>query len=690
VTFNKDVAAILFENCTTCHRPGESAPFSLLTYEDARRRARLIATAVATHVMPPWQPESGEGQFAGERRLAPLAIQTLQQWADEGAPEGEMSEKPAPPVFTPGWHLGSPDLVITMPEPFTVPADGGDVFRNFVLPVQLGERKYVRAMEFRPGNARVLHHARVLLLDDRGDIRQLDDEDAGPGFGGMDVPGTRFPDGHFLGWAPGRMPAWDAYPWPLDPGTDLVVQMHLKPTGREEQVQASIGLYLTDTPPQTTPVMLRLGSKTIDIAAGAAGYEVRDSFTLPTDVSVLSVYPHAHYLAKEMTVVAQRPNGQGETMLRIANWNFNWQDEYTYATAVQLPRGTTIEMRYVYDNSASNPHNPSSPPQRVRFGPQTRDEMGELLVQVMPKRADGFEALRAQVTRKNLLSDIAGEEKRIADDPGDARMRNTLGVAYMRLGRVADAVQQIEAALRIEPELAMAHYNLGVIAIQNRRVDEGIARFERALASQPNYAEAHNNLGLALESKGRAAEAEAQYRSAIGLRPNLLSARNNLGRVLLARGAAAEAVDQFRAALRIEAENPNLQHSLGRALAANGQAREAVQQWRRAAAARPDSVPIALDLSLLLATNPDVRNTGDAVRVAERANRISKNNDPAVLDVLAIAYAAEGRLELAARTAQLAMQRALAAKNDALATAIRQRLLQYQEAMAGSADSTQP
>lgn len=690
MTFNKDVAPILFENCTTCHRPGESAPFSLLTYEDARRRARLIATAVATHVMPPWQPESGdEGQFMGERRLAASAITTLLQWADEGAPEGEPSAKPTPPAFTPGWHLGTPDMVLTMPESFTVPAEGGDVFRNFVLPVQLAERKYVRAMEFRPGNARVLHHARV-LLDDSGDTRRLDAQDAGPGFGGMDVPGARFPDGHFLGWAPGRMPAWDAYPWPLDPGTDIVVQMHLKPSGREEQVQASIGLYLTDTPPLTTPVMLRLGSKTIDIPPGAAAYEVHDSFALPTDVKALSVYPHAHYLAKEMTVVAQRPGGRRETLLRIPNWNFNWQDEYTYATAVELPRGTTIEMRYVYDNSAANPHNPSSPPQRVRFGPQTRDEMGELLVQVMPKRPDGFDALRAQVSRKNLLMDVAGEEKQLADNPGDASLRNALGVAYMRLGRVDEALQQMEAALRIDPELAMAHYNLGVIAFGNQRVDEAIERFQRALASQSNYAEAHNNLGLALESKGSAADAEAHYRTALGLRPSLVSAHNNLGRVLLARGDVAGSVEEYRAVLRIEPENPDAQYRLGRALAASGQAREAVQQWRRAATARPDNVQIALDLALLLATNPDVRNTSDAVRVAERANRISKNTNPTVLDVLAVTYASDGRLELAARTAQLAMQRALAARNDALAAAIRQRLLQYQEALAGSADSTEP
>ena len=687
VTFNRDVAPILFANCVTCHRPGESAPFSLLTYDDARRRARLIATVVSSHVMPPWQPDSGEDEFEGDRRLSRSEIATLVRWADEGALEGEPDQRPAPPVFTPGWRLGSPDLVLTMPEPFAVPADGPDVFRNFVLPIPLSDRRYVRALEFRPGNPRALHHARM-LLDDTGDIRRRDEEDPGPGFGGMDVPGARFPDGHFLGWAPGQTPARETYPWALDPGHDLVLQLHLKPTGRPELVQVSIGLYFTDTAPPRSPIMLRLGSKTIDIPAGAPAYEVTDSFTLPADVTVLSVYPHAHYLATEMTVVAKRPNGRRDTLLRIPNWNFNWQDEYTYAKPVELPRGTTIEMRYVYDNTSGNPHNPSSPPSRVRFGSQTRDEMGELLVQVMPRSAQGFAPLREQAARKNLLADVAGEEKRVADDPGDARTRNALGVTYIQLGRFADAVAQIEASLRIDPDLAVAHYNLGVIAMGDRRVADAIARFERAIAARPDYAEARNNLGIALESSGRGAEAESQYRSALESRPNLAAAHNNLGRLLLARGAVGEAMAEFRLALRARPDNADAQFNLGRALVANGQSREAVQQWKRAVAARPDSQAFLLELAWLLTTNEEVHDPGEAVRLGEAANRLAKGTNPAVLDVLAAAYAADGRVDLATRTAQLALQRALAAKNDTLAGAIRQRLTQYQEAVRGNVDST--
>jgi len=690
VTFNRDVAPILFANCVSCHRPGEAAPFSLLTFDDARRRAKLIATAVSSHVMPPWQPDSGEGEFAGDRRLSRSEIATLVRWADDGALEGEPTQKPVAPVFTPGWQLGTPDLVLTMPEPFVVPADGPDVFRNFVLPIPVSERRHVRALEFRPGNPRVLHHARM-LLDDTADIRRRDEEDSGPGFGGMDVPGARFPDGHFLGWAPGQTPAREAYPWALDPGNDLVLQLHIKPTGRAESVQVSIGLYFTDAPPPRSPVMLRLGSKTIDIPAGTPKYEVTDSFTLPADVTALSVYPHAHYLATEMMVVARRPNGRRDTLLRIPNWNFNWQDEYRYAKPVELPKGTTIEMRYLYDNTSGNPHNPSNPPSRVRFGPETRDEMGELLVQVIPRNAQGFAALREEVARKNLLADLAGEEKSVADNPGNARARNSLGVTYIKLGRPADAVAQFEASLRIDPDLAMAHYNLGVIAMGDRRVTEAIGHLERAIAAQPDYAEAHNNLGIAFETTGRTADAEAQYKSALASRPDLTAAHNNLGRLLLARGAVNEAMAEFRLALRASPDNADAQFNLGRALLATNQPREAAQQWRRAVTARPDSQVFLVELASLLATNAAVHDSGEAVRMAESANRLAKGTNPAVLDVLAMAYASDGRMDIAARTAQLALQRALAARNDKLAAEIRDRLTQYQEAAAqaspGSVDA---
>jgi tetratricopeptide (TPR) repeat protein len=686
VTFNRDVAPILYANCTSCHRPGESAPFSLLTYSDAKQRAGLISAVTTTHVMPPWQPEGAEGEFSGERRLEPSEIDTIRRWVEDGLQEGSPDDKPAVPVFSDGWQLGTPDVVVTMPAAFEVPADGPDVFRNFVLPVPLNARRYVRAMEFRPGNARVLHHARI-LLDDTGEIRRFDGKEPAPGFPGMDVPGARFPDGHFLGWAPGKAPAREPYPWPIAPGTDFIVQMHLKPSGRPETIRASIGLYLTDGAPARTPLMLRLGSKTIDIPPGEDHYEITDRFEVPVDVTALSVYPHAHYLAREMFVRATMPNGKSATLLHIPNWNFNWQDEYQYTQPVTLPRGTTIEMHYRYDNSADNPHNPSSPPRRVVFGSETTDEMGELLVQVLTKNAEDAARLRAQAARKNLLTDVAGEEKRLVDVPGDVETHNALGVAYVQLARVPDALDQFRMALALAPDHAQASYNIGVIAMGEKRLPDAIANFERAIASRPDYAEAHNNLGVVLEASGREGDAERQFRAALSAMPSHAAAHNNLGRLLLTRGNVSEAVPHFRSALLSRPDDPDALYNLGRALVAERHEAEAAQVWRRAIAGRPDSLPLLVDLAWLLATNASAHNPQAAVTYAEKANQLSGGGNPAVLDVLATAYASQGRMDLAARTAQRAFQRALAMKNDKLAGEIRQRLDLYQTGV-GQADTS--
>jgi tetratricopeptide (TPR) repeat protein len=685
VTFNKDVAPILFANCASCHRPGEAAPFSLLTYQDAKQHAKLIADATAAHYMPPWQPDSEGGELEGERRLSPRDITVIQRWTEGGSLEGDPRDLPRLPDVGSRWRLGTPDLVIDMPEPFVVPADGPDVFRNFVLPVDLVDRKFVRAIEFRPGTPRVVHHVRI-MLDDSGDVRALDQRDPEPGFGGMDAPGARFPDGHFLGWAPGKVGETEAYPWPLEPGTDFVLQMHLKPDGKPEELHSQIGVYLTDQPPSATPVMIRLGSKTIDIPAGEARHEVVDSYTLPVDATITSVYPHAHYLAKDMRVTAKKPDGSVETLLHIPSWNFNWQDAYLFRRPQPYKKGTTITMRYVYDNSASNPHNPSQPPRRVRFGSDTTDEMGELLVQVLTKSPADLQKLRGDVVRKNFLTDLAGEEKRLVDKPDDFDTRNALGVAYVQLGRPVDAMKQFQEVVLHAPSHAMAHYNIAVMAMGDRRFDEAIDHLQRALAARPDYSEAHNNLGVLYEGLGRHDEALAQLELALAARPSSPAAHNNLGRILLARGDADAALTHFRAALRTRPDHPDALYNIARAYIAQGNPKGAVQELKRAIAARPEAVAALIDLAWLLATNDQVRNPSDAVTYGERANRLTGNSNAAALDALAAAYAASERFDIAARTAQRALQRAIADNNDALVASARRRLETYQ-ALTGNAEN---
>jgi Flp pilus assembly protein TadD/mono/diheme cytochrome c family protein len=605
VTFNRDVAPIIFKHCTPCHRPGEQAPFALLTYDDARQRARVIAEVTGRRVMPPWKPEAGFGEFEGSRRLSDQQIQALRQWVAGGSLEGDPEDLPPRPAFTPGWQLGPPDLIVTMPESFEMPAEGPDLFRNFVLPVPIQARRYVRAIEFRPGDSRAIHHARI-LIDETRQCRLRDAQDPEPGFAGMDAPGAHFPDGHFLGWTAGKIPSATSRPWALQAGSDLVVEMHLRTTGRREAVRASIGLYFTDTPPLAAPVMLRMGSRTLDIPAGAPDYVVSDSFVIPVDVEALRIYPHAHYLGKEMTVVALRPDGRTERLLRIRDWDFGWQDEYEYARGVALPRGAWIVMRYVYDNSARNSRNPHVPPERVRFGPLASDEMCELLVQLVPKRQADLAVLRAGVARKTLLADIAGEEKRVADAPDDYETRNALGVHYAQTGRVNDARTQLEASLRIAPDHAVAHYNLALLALGGQRLDEAYGHFQRAIAARPDYPEAHSNLGVLLQRMGRLDEAMDQFRSALAAMPENAAAHNNLGLLLMRVGRFDEAIDQLREPVRLQPGNPT------------------------------------------------------------------------ALDALAGGYAAAGRFDLAVKTAQEALQRAVAIGNDALAGEIRGRLQGYQ------------
>lgn len=686
VTFNRDVAPIIFENCASCHRPGESAPFSLLNYADVKTRAQLIVDATRSHYMPPWQPDSAAGEFQGDRRLDDRDIQTLQRWTEGGAIEGEAGDLPPAPNFSRQWRLGIPDIVVSFEEPYTVPAEGRDVFRNFVLPIPLTERRYVKAIEFRPGNPRVVHHARI-LLDDTGEVRRLDAADPAPGFGGMDVPGARFPDGHFLGWAPGKMPDTEAYPWSIEPGTDFIVQLHLKPTGREESLPVSIAVYFTDKPPTATPIMVRLGVKTIDIPAGESAYAITDSYELPVDVSVYSIYPHAHYLATRMEITAERPDGTTESLLSIPHWDFNWQDEYHYRRPLVLRKGTTIRMRYTYDNSADNPRNPNQPPERVRFGSDTTDEMGELLLQVLPKNPSDVPKLRSDVMRKNLLTDIEGEEKLLKETPTDVDMRNTLGVTYAKLGRGEEAKKEFEKVVRQAPDHAMGNYNLAVIAMAENRLDAAYRLLMRAIATRPDYAEAHNNLGVLLESTGRSDEALAQYHLALASRPTSPAALNNLGRALLGRGDVEAAVVQLQAALRTRPDHPDALYNLGRAALAQGHPKETVQHWRRVLVSRPDSLSVLIDLAWLLAVNPDVQNAGEAVKLAERANGLTGNSNAAALDVLSVAYAAEGQFDLAARTGQRAFQRALAASDERRAAEIRQRLQAWDQA---KGDATSP
>jgi Flp pilus assembly protein TadD len=566
VTFNKDIAPLLWTHCGACHRPDAVAPFSLLDYKDVVPRARAIVAATRARVMPPWLPEHGYGEFANERRLTEQEINRIEQWVQEGSREGLASDLPPRPQWTEGWQLGAPDLVVSLPSPYVLRPGPREVFRAFVIPIPLDAARYVRGVEVRPGNRRVVHHASI-AIDRTPGSRRLDEADPEAGFsGGMISQGVRSPESRAIGWTPGITPALEpeGMAWRLEKGTDLVIQLHMLPSqsGEIESVQPSVGLYFTDTPPTRMPLDFKLGSKTISIPAGTPDYAIDDSFVLPVDVEVLSVYPHAHYLATEMTASATLPDGTVTPLIWIKNWDFHWQDEYRYAAPVPLPRGTRLTMKYVYDNSRANQPDPARPPARVAFGPQSSDEMGDLWLRLLPA-TPGDAAVLARAYRANeLTKDIAAGERLVAEQPRDAKRHNTLALSYVQAGRVTEAMARLEVALRLDPDHAEAHNNMGHVLQLQGNLPDAIPHYREAVRLVPASDLVHLNLANALQESGAVDEAITQFRVALALNPGVADAHNNLGVALGSVGLLEEAEGHFLAALEIQPDYGDARENL--------------------------------------------------------------------------------------------------------------------------------
>ena len=388
VTFTKHVAPILREHCGKCHRPGEVGPFSLLTYADAAKRADFLRDIVEAGRMPPWKAAPGYGHFFDENRLSRRERALLARWADDGAPEGDPALLPPPPRYPEGWALGQPDLVLTMAEPYAIPADGGDVFRGFVLPVPGGVDRPIAAVEFRPGNRKVVHHARV-FVDETPDCRKLDADD--PGLGFAYDPRADIPKPSLCEWNPGVTPR---RPRPgvgrtLRAGSDVAVLLHYHASGKDEVDRSSVGLYFADRPPERSLGRISLSSAKIDIPPGEPRHRIIARRTVPVDSTAESILPHGHNLLREMTLTANLPDGRVVRMLRITDWDINWQGLYHLREPVPLPAGTKLEVVAVYDNSSANPRNPFDPPRRVRYGPNTDSEMLGCHVYVVADAPEG-------------------------------------------------------------------------------------------------------------------------------------------------------------------------------------------------------------------------------------------------------------------------------------------------------------
>jgi tetratricopeptide (TPR) repeat protein/mono/diheme cytochrome c family protein len=598
-TFYKDIAPVLYRYCAPCHRPNEAAPFSLLTYEDAKKHARQIVDVTGRRYMPPWLPEDGYGDFAEELRLTNAQIAMIAEWVRQGSPAGSSAGAPSPPKLTGGWRFGPPDLVIQAAKPFQLRSDGPDEFWNFVIPLPVKETRWVKAVEIRPGNARVFHHAN-LLLDRSGSGRRMESS-PGSGFAGMDVSVEEDnfdPDSHFLFWKPSSLP-WvepDGMAWRAVPGMDVILNVHLQPSGKAEIVQPSIGLYFSDHPQTKFPMLVQLEHDgALDIPPGNSDFTVSDDLRLPVDVSVLAVYPHAHYLGKVLEGYATLPNGTRKWLIRIPDWDLNWQGIYRYKQPLRLPKGTVLSMRFRYDNSAANPRNPNNPPRRVASGNNATDEMAHLWIQVLPlDEKDGRAKLQEAVM-----------QHRLEKYPGDFSAELNLGALLLMRGDARGAIPYFRSALEARANNPAALNSLGAAFLAEGEPAAASEQFQLALAADPHYTDARLNLANAFASQQKWKAAAVEFRTVLLDRPQETSAREHLLQALIMDGHESimandleAAVTCYREAVLLKPQDAELHANLGTALARLGRLAEAVPEFEIALSIDPNLETVKRSLNL--------------------------------------------------------------------------------------------
>lgn len=450
-TFSGSIASILYSKCTQCHREGQSGPFVLQSYEDAVKHSNTIRAVVEEGYMPPWKPVDSGIAFAHDRRLSSKEKDLLLRWIENACPQGDASATPAPPRFPAEWALGKPDLVVRMDRPFQVPADGPDLYRSFVFQVGLPEDKWIKAMELKPTARGAVHHA-LFFVDQGGELRKERESDGLPGFRGMNFLKGRSQGGNPLvnvaegmgrglgGYVPGatpnRLPGDLARLLPA--GSDIIMQTHFHPTGKVEQEQAELALYFADQPPSRLlvplqlPALFGLGAG-LEVPAGEKSFHLKDSYTLPVDVEAFEVGGHAHYICTKMDLTATTPDGKTSSLLKIEDWDLDWQDQYQFAQAVRLPKGTRLDVDIVYDNSSDNSDNPYSPPKTIAWGRESNDEMGSVTLLVVTDRDEDRKVLerdmrkRSQEAIRNRIEKQTGRLGSLAGGAlGDGRLLKLL------------------------------------------------------------------------------------------------------------------------------------------------------------------------------------------------------------------------------------------------------------------------
>ena len=377
-TYATDIAPILDKNCVSCHRPGQVAPFSLIGYDNAKKWASTIVAVTKTKRMPPWKAVQGFGEFLDENRLSNEQIEAISNWEKAGMPRGDKALEPKPRTFSSEWAIGAPDLIVSANKPFKIGAEGNDVYRNFVIPTNFKETRWVSGIDVRPGNPKVVHHV-IAFLDDKDRAKRQEDntKDGQEGYSSWGGGVGFEPDGSFGGWAPGvrARKSNGETAFELKPGTTIVMQVHYHKSGKPEEDQTKLGLYFAKEKPKQVLKLAWLANPLFKLKAGEKDQKVELNITLPADITLHGVMPHMHMLGRSMKATATLPDGKLVPLIYIDDWDFNWQLTYAYKQPIRLPKGTKIYIEAVYDNSAENPRNPHSPPKQITWGEQTTDEM---------------------------------------------------------------------------------------------------------------------------------------------------------------------------------------------------------------------------------------------------------------------------------------------------------------------------
>lgn len=521
VTFNRDLAPIVFRQCTPCHRPGQPAPFVLQTYADATNHVEAMLAAVQARRMPPWQADPACGPFLNARMLTTNEMALLVSWVESGMKEGEAKDLPPAPVFSTRWQLGKPDLVATPGQAYRLQATKDDTYYNLVIPLALDRPRYVRAVEFSPGTAGLVHHA-FLRLDRSGKCRELDAATPEPGFPGVHLPSGVFSsDSQFLSWQPGRGPSEvpEGMTWPLQPGTDLILQLHLAPTKVPGDVQPSVGFHFSDAPPSRRGYKLRLTSFTFVVPPGASNHVVREEFTLPVGARMVALLPHAHRLAQRVNVSVAPPGGDVRQVLRIPRWDFDWQTDYNLSPELPLPAGTTIAAEFVYRNEGSGP---------VAYGPRTSDEMAELWVLLALESPKDYEPMARAETPRVIRDTVAFNEYRLRSNPADWPARLQIANAWMAARDFKGALVQLTQAVATAPEEPEPHYWRGYALRELGQPDDALLEFAHAIRLNPRHAPAHGNIGLIQLGRRNLPAAIDSFRRALESNPSDAIARRGL------------------------------------------------------------------------------------------------------------------------------------------------------------------